>query len=731
MQGFYVNDSGRLMVQKDMLLSMAVYTDNSYRKTKSIGGLREVKRNDGRWVFVDSLSTVSREKVLNKFSELTGEYKKVLNEVSLAGDDPAQIAVEFTAESLHINEPFIRSSIETYIISNYVAFTGIYLEFGLNSKSVKGYAKQCALVQWIYDFAKKIKSGEPDAKRCEILMRSYRMNLLTALAKIELEVKIPLSETRFNAWFDGVLKQMDAGSRPQDIITVKRKSNNNAGKITPEQLNVAAYWHINGTNMSIAAVYKKWIEFAKQKGWWTDEKGNFNPPSEARLYQLLSPLKNANTLEKTDAVTYRANNVPTVSRDLPEKKNHVWVIDGTAHNENVEGKGKVRQHIYAIKIADVATLKMVGACPVMGVKEPFWAVKEAILMGIMETGYKPAIIQCDRGPAWKELEAWCEENDVKLYPAIAGNARSKTIENMFFQFDNDITRFLKGYSGQNRTALSINSRSSDKRETKGKQNARSMSISMDWIRNEGMKLWNERIIETLERKKCNKSPNQLWEEKESYVPLLSYEQVAVLCGACHERKLTINGLDIEHKTVPYTYFPPFSTSEERAEATKIFTDIPLKSDSANRLKIYIIKGGAPAPVYTGNGKFLGIWKVKTNAAYIAETAEDKATLNNYMALQCDVQKKAKEINAGIKQGIESHPDFEAIDALGHEPLTGKRVISRYDKSALLEEEIEAKDGTGTKENASIDTVINETPQYREIVDPDTGEIHTIKINHMA
>ena len=99
----------------------------------------------------------------------------------------------------------------------------------------------------------------------------------------------------------------------------------------------------------------------------------------------------------------------------------------------------------------------------------------------------------------------------------------------------------------------------------------------------------------------------------------------------------------------------------------------------------------------------------------------KKVLSNIMALQYRVQETAKAINADIKQQVSMHPDYERIEELGNEMLTGKRRIhvdfekrieGRYDKSALLLDEIEAK----------------EAPRYKEITDPDTGEIHRIELN---
>jgi hypothetical protein len=537
------------------------------------------------------------------------------------------------------------------------------------------------------------------------------------------EIKIPTNETRFNQWFDMVIDKTKEGLRPEDIIQIKRMGNVNSGKITDDQLRIALYWHKNGTNMSIANLYKKWLVYGDQAGWWRDEDGTFKPPTEGRLYQLLQPLKNPMILSKTDNINYILNCLPTATRDLPTHKNHVWVIDGTAQNENVLAKGIIRQHIYSIKVADVATLRLIGVSSLIGVREPWSALKDAILMGIRETGYKPAIIHTDHGPAWKELESWCNENDIKLYPAITGNARSKTIESLFNMFDNDITRFLRGYSGQNRTANgSINSKPSEQRETYGKQHARSALIAMEWAKSEGLKAWNERVIETLERKKCGKTPYEMWEEKESYTPKLSYTSLCQLCGTLHSRKLTIEGLDIQHNNENYLYFPPIKTPEQQKHAERIFTNIPLDKHNDNALDVYVLEGGKPAPVFTKNGKYLGVWELKKNISFTAAFDDDwvqKNRLKNMKSLRDGITDTAKQLAKDVDDYVERHHDIEKIEALGNEMLTGKRraYTGRYDKSALLEEEIDAK---------SIQ--IPEKVAYKELVDPDTGELIRVKMN---
>ncbi len=719
MQDLIIDNRGALLVNKNAIMRKGVYSDVSYRASKSRERFSEVVYEGSKWVVYSSLPPVTRDKVMSIFSGISARHAEMLNMVNDAGENCVPVAVGITAESLSINEPFIRSSLEAYMGSHYMVYTSTYLDMGISASSVKGYARQCAMIQWIYDYAKMVRERESDKITSEILLRSFRMNVLTALRSMKLEVKVPLSETRFNGWFDKVMKEMDKGTPAQEIIQPKRIGNSNGSKISEGQLNVAVFWHTNGLNMSVRQVHKKWLEYGKKSGWWMDTKGQFTPPSEARLYQLLQPLKNANSLEKTDAVVHRANFIPGASRHLPPKKNHVWVIDGTAHNENVEYQGKVRQHIYAIKVADAGSLRLVGASALIGVREPFSAVKEAILMGIRETGYRPAYIQSDRGPAANELALWCEENGIKLKLTAAGNARAKIIESMFNMFDNALTKFRKSFSGMNRTTRSQRSKSSDKREMKGKRNAISASVVMEWVKSEGLKEWNEHIIETLEGKPCGKTPFELWDEKESYTPKMSYSDLCRMCGTLHERKLTTAGLDIDHNRISYTYFPKIETPEQRAAAEEIFTRIPMDARTANRLKIYILKGGDPAPVFTPDDKFLGMWTEKPRTEYIAETDEELKVLNNFMALQKRVENKAKEINLEVRKSIEMHPDYEHIKHFGEQAPTGRKreYTGRYDKSELLTEEVEFK---------ASDLAL--PAKYRELVDPDTGEIITVKIN---
>ncbi len=719
MDEFTTDNKGRLLVNKLTLLQNDFYTETSYRSGKTRNRFEEVQLNADRYVVLGSLPPATRERILAKFEHIRNQYTQALLATEAAGGDCVPLAVNFTADTLQINEAFIRSGLETFINTRYTMFLDAYIDLGLHSDSMKGYARQCALVQWLHEFVKRINASEPNMRVASLRLRSFRMNVLTAISSMKFEVKIPTSEARFNEWFDNALSQMNGGKQPTEIITIKRKGNSNPGKITEEQIKIAEYWHKNGTNMSVPTVYKKWLEYAKQKGWWLKD-GVFCPPTEGRLYQLLQEVKNPMLHSRIDGMKHRALVVPAVLRSLPAMINEIWVLDGTAHNENVHDNRTVRQHVYVIKVVDVASYRLLGATPVVGNKEDFSTVLSAIIMAIRISGYKPAAIQSDRGPAYKQLQAWCESESIRFQLAAAGNARSKTIENMFYQFDNDITRFLDGYSGQNLTAVnSVSSKPSEKRERQGKSNARSASLAMEWIQNDGINLWNERVIETLNHAPCNKTPYELWDSKESFTPKLSHTQLSVMCGTQHNRKLTVEGIVVEHNKIKYIYFPPIETPEQREMAEQIYTNTPIDKHNDNQLSIYILDGGKPAPVFNKEGKYLGTWQLKQSTGYTAAangTDSEKEILNNQLALQSRVIEKAKELNKEIDNYVERLPDYDEIEKLGKEALTGKRrqYKNRYDKTELLETEADYK--------ATESKLV-----YKNLVDPDTGEIHRVLV----
>lgn len=63
MQAFVTDISGRLLISKDVLIENKIYTSDSYRTQKSKKRLTEVINNGASYVFADSLTPQTRDKV--------------------------------------------------------------------------------------------------------------------------------------------------------------------------------------------------------------------------------------------------------------------------------------------------------------------------------------------------------------------------------------------------------------------------------------------------------------------------------------------------------------------------------------------------------------------------------------------------------------------------------------------------------------------------------------------
>lgn len=95
------------------------------------------------------------------------------------------------------------------------------------------------------------------------------------------------------------------------------------------------------------------------------------------------------------------------------KKNQLWTLDGTPHDEIVrikyrDGRSKRYQSVYQVSAYNQATYKHLGiAIAPQKIRqddrdntESFEVVLSALKMAIRKSGYKPAVLQTDQGPAF-------------------------------------------------------------------------------------------------------------------------------------------------------------------------------------------------------------------------------------------------------------------------------------------------------------------------------------------
>jgi hypothetical protein len=733
MKDICFNDDHQLCIKKDVLLRFGIYTYDTYRKNKSINRFSEEEIEGDKYVLFDSLPFKTR-----RITAL--RIQKLMDKLTMAEFiDKCWWECSDNVANRLANE---LAEIETFIKIHKSEYFGAYIsttkKAAISKESVNKYAERCALARFIYDKATELTASAKSPEQAQTDIRALRKITLNALTPTM--INIPRSIPRFNEWFSNIIKKMNEGLNPEQVITVARKGNKNASKITEEQTKRLFQIWCDGSNMGMRQAHRKWIKEGRKKGWWTNDEGKFDPPSYSAARNAVSDKQSVSILARTDKNYHRNKCLPTAHRMRPPKKNNIWCIDGTAHNENVEHNGTVRQHIYSVKIIDVATNFIVGCASHVGSGEPFSLILEAITMGIMSTGYKPAIIQYDHGPAAVELQKWCDISGISLRMPAIGNARAKPIENVHWQFDHFINRQLPGWSGMNRTAKSINSHPSAAREAYGKRHARSASIAIEWLRTEGIQQWNDHSMETFNHEKCGKSPRQLWDEKESFLPKIDFYNLCNICGTSYTRQFTTDGINIELQGRKFRYFPVINTTELRELAVDIFTTVPIGLPKNSQVTIQIIEPGKPAPVYWRN-RLLGVWENMPPINFGGNPETDE-NLRNYLAFD----KRCKSVLKGVYQDIQhdAPDDDPPVETHGVAPPSAaspKKYEGRYDKSALIKQEIADKAGISMQEMdidpaEAIKNFLKETRQVKTetIVDEATGEVieiaYTGKYDHL-
>jgi hypothetical protein len=714
-----------ILLDKADIKSVSINYD-AVRKAMNREGVKKYHlslRGNPEFIY-ETLPERWKERFSERIKRINREHASIMAEAQAVNAGLTLTACRVTAESLEINASFIRSELKRFTDKHHAQFIAHYFEFGIGSESVRGYAKLCAIGLFAYNTYLSIKTNYPDEKQQNRMMRSFRVNLLTALEDFDLEVAIPKTDSRFIYWLDNIIECLDCGGDITDVITVKRIGNKNAERLTGEQKDIARGFYSYGNGLPVSQVYSKMLELGRAKKWWTDKKtGEYRPVSERLLYRFLQTKRNTDTLIRHDSMSFYNKTVPEINRRYPECKNTIWSMDGTAHDENVHHNGNNRQYLYHFSVYDYATMRLLNAAVTVGVSESTEFLYSALLGAIRESGYKPRAVQCDQGPAYKSFKQRCEtELGIKVIATGIGHARSKIVEQLFAQTGNLINRYCEGWNGQNRTAKGANSHPSERFLRQADH--RDIEGASKYVRGEMIDLWNNHIINEMNRKPCGKTPNELWNEKDSATGRLSFIELSVLCGNRHTVKLTNRGLTVENDGIEYTYFPKIDTDAQRNRAVEIFAKVPRIADEASKLTVYVLNYGSDAVIFDRpNGKYLGTWSIKEEASGAATFENDTDVYLKGKAFQKAYTDKARQEGERLKNAIENRPDVDEITRLSKEALTGKKRHTPVFDKPLLNAVEEAGDSP-----QAIDGYLNELSQMKQYVDEDTGELIYIKNN---
>lgn len=669
-------------------------------------------------ILLDSLPERYKLKIREKIDTLKKEHINALqNTDDYTSELIVDAAVKMTAEHLLINASYTAEEIKEYIIKKYHQYTTYYLEnYSLNRQRIIGYAKICALAEYVDARFKHIKNAVRSEREASRYRRALVANLAEAIELMPEEffnIKMPTGR-RLIEWLYQIEDRK--GIDYINFIKPKRANNKNRNKLTDEQKKVIEALYADPNGLSIADIYRKLLEVGKKKQWWIKD-GEYNPPTYQAIYVYIQGIKNALKMLRKGQVYHKNHLVPEVNRSYPTRKNAIWGIDGTAQNEYVRYNGKVRQYAHIVSIYDYASFRLLDLQVTLGADERSEVLIKCIKNAIKECGYKPYYLQIDRGPGYKGVKQWCEEHDIRVLPTQVGLARAKVVELLIGLKDRLIDKYSGAWSGGNRTALADGSTPGEQYIEAAKRRARDFAIVSEKLRAEVMQQWNHYIIETREGKPCGKTPTELWNELESETAKLSYADLAEY-GTTHHVQLTTKGVTVCNKGMEYTYFPPVETDEQRQKAAKIFEKIPLHSGKQSKVRVQILEYGKPAVVYKDN-TYLGVWPLKERISMMP----GDANLTKYRLLQKEVVSNATKKSTQLQEYLEN-PELTAIK---EEALTGrKRIVPLFDKSELFLYEM--ADKSQETDAVKIDQIYTEL-QYeeREYVHAVTGEIKKVRI----
>ncbi len=539
-----------------------------------------------------------------------------------------------TSNLVDTNKDFIAKEIRYYVDFHSNKFVEHYLKLGLSKSSAERYARTCAFWEFVREKWSQINPGK------RISRRSFVLNVLTAGEQLDLA--IPKNERVFKQKLEQIISGVDV----KEVVKVRNLGNKNASKINDEQrIKILQLW-ARENNPSIAEVYRKVVELGKLKGWWV-ENDVYDPPSYTEIYRLVSKHRNALSYVRYGSAYVENVILPQINRQKLDKKNMVWGIDGTSYNVFVIVGNKVYQRIYVVMVIDYTTKKLLGIATKLykGERngESFSLVKEALQDAILRSGYKPMILNFDKGPASRELAKYCKEIGIKPYISGVGRARAKDIESFFNQFDDVWTRYQPAWSGKNRTAQGQNSQPSVDAVANIKHRARDIGTEIRDLKTKARDVWNNHRFVTGEN--AGKSPNELWEMYESATPRLSGHELALDFGYKHEVNLTSEGAVIHKNGMKYIYVP-----DDWAE---IYKQIPV-TNGLRRLTVYVLEYGQPAYVYY-EGKYLGLWRIKQLVNKIGKFTGDegyKQAIEEQRKVRETLKEQLSEIMEEVDETVE-------------------------------------------------------------------------------
>lgn len=713
---------------EDWIKSGLTYDQYKYLRFKkgSIKTIDRGSRSNQVEIILNTVPIDKREQIIKALGISEEKHIKALDIASNTTDcNVSDVAIDSTAKFIELNAAYIQTELTTYIEVEYVRYTSYYIEYNMASENVKAYSQICAVGVWLYERYLTFKAVSKSKRELNRYLRSLRSNFLEVLPDLCIKRHIPTHDRTFHDWLLNIITGMNAGKIIVEIIDIKNKKNTNSRKLKKEHLIVLERIYLNG-NLNDRQVYDRFRQHGSDNNWWV-KNGTYRPPGYATINGWLNENRDRLERERSSRIDYYQHHVLSIDRKYPEMINFCWGIDGTAHNEHVYGT-KTGQNAYVIQVFDYSSFKLLNTEVVGNTRgrESSDNVMRAFKGAILNAGYKPYMVQMDDGPGNKALKRWCEDNDIKVMPTQKGISRNKNVEQLLGQMQRSIINTLKGWNGQNLTARSRNSRPSNRFFEQGQRNARTFGIVSEWLRNDATKTWNNHIIEKYEGKAFNRTPLELWQDKESKTPKLAYDTKLILAGTLHKVKKQVYGIEINHNNERYRYIPDPRTPEASAV---VWNSIPTGRD----VQVYVDVYGDDIVVLQGD-KYHGLWKLKERVHSFANFTGEPDSIEVFQQqrnLQKAIEQDVVEQNLQQKKEYSQIPleQQHNINKLINEPFVARKREGVLDKNRLNEQEADEK--YNHDHIVELNNMINEYSEknkknikqqkYRTVIHPDSGE----------
>lgn len=682
-----------------------------YDKLKTTGQPAPGKQVE---IILSSLDPDKQSRIMQALQLSDSTHKAALSTSVAYGATVSDVAVRQTAQSLLINAGFVRAELTARIEKDYNGYLQHYFEYTFDKAAIVGYAQLCVVATWLYERVLLVRSAAKTEREYNRYMRSLRANFLEVKPELGLMRSIPASDRRFEEWLQILIERLDKGDSVWHIMEPKRTGNTSAGRFTDEQKNVAEQMYCAG-NLSDRQVYDRLIEVGAQRGWWTKE-GEYKPIDYVTLNTWLREERNRLELKRSSRVGFYQNVVPVIDRNYPTEKNFCWGVDGTAHNEHIKAFGSTRQHIYVIKVFDYASLRLLNVHVTANNKEResgevmIATFKEAMVL----TGYKPFLVQMDKGPGNLILTQWLESQGIKVLPSQAGVSRTKLVEHLLGMVQQQIVNTLKGWNGQNRTAQSRNARPSQKFFEEGAKSARSYAVASEWLREQLPTLWNTHIIERMAGEPLNKTPDELWQAAHSNTEPLPYESLLYSAGKQHNVKKTKYGIDVQTANEGWRYIPQLADVKK---AASVWLAIP----NGTRITAFVGEYGEQIAVWQGN-TYHGLWQLKERVDMFANYSEDESMrklAHQMQGFQTEVETLARELMKTGELKYNQLSYIDSVDEVVNNPLpeSRRRAVVQVDKPTIKPQGFLDKDRLNTLEVQEkydeFDTIFEQFEQNQE------------------